>query len=354
MKPKVSIIVPIYNVDKYLNRCLDSILNQSLKEIEIIAVNDGSTDRSYEILLDYQKSDPRLKVINKKNGGVSSARNTGLEQVTGEYIGFVDPDDWIDKHMYEELYKTAQVEEADVVMCSYIREFGSHSKKKQFHMPEQVKFTGEEVHKKILRRLIGPLGDEVRNPELLDAWGTVWSKLYKTNLILDNKIVFTDLHEIGTNEDSLFNIEVMYFTQNFVFINKYLYHYWRENSTSLTSNYKPNLLSQWECLFKKLSTFIEEKELGNDYSQALSNRICLNTLGLGLNELFEQNQQASVKVKKIKKILHHQQIKSSFTNLDLSQFPLVWRVFYFFAKSRFVAGYYCLLVTINILRKSLR
>ena len=74
MKPKVSIIVPIYNVDKYLNRCLDSILNQSLKEIEVIAVNDGSTDRSYEILLDYQKSDSRLKVIDKKNGGVSSAR----------------------------------------------------------------------------------------------------------------------------------------------------------------------------------------------------------------------------------------------------------------------------------------
>lgn len=354
MKPKVSIIVPIYNVDNYLRRCLDSLLNQSLKEIEVIAVNDGSTDRSYEILLDYQKSDKRLKVINKNNGGVSSARNTGLEQVTGEYIGFVDPDDWIEKQMYEELYKTAQVEEADVVMCSYIREFGSHSKKKQFHMPEQVKFTGDEVHKKVLRRLIGPLSDEIRNPELLDAWGTVWSKLYNANLILENEITFTDLHEIGTNEDSLFNIEVMYYTQNFVFINKYLYHYWRENSTSLTSNYKPNLLSQWEYLFNKLSTFIEEKKLGQDYRQALSNRICLNTLGLGLNELFEQNQQASIKVKKIKKILHHQQIRSSFTNLDLSQFPLVWRVFYFFAKSRFVAGYYCLLVTINILRKSLR
>ncbi len=354
MKPKVSIIVPIYNVDKYLSRCLDSILNQSIKEIEVIAVNDGSTDRSYEILLDYQKSDPRLKVINKKNGGVSAARNTGLEHVSGEYIGFVDPDDWIDKHMYEELYKTAQFEEADVVMCSYIREFGGHSKEKQFHMPEQVKFTGEEVHKKILRRLIGPLGDEVRNPELLDSWGTVWSKLYKANLILENKIVFTDLHEIGTNEDSLFNIEVMYLSQNFVFINKYFYHYWRENSTSLTSNYKPNLLSQWECLFNKLSTFIEKNELDKTYSQALSNRICLNTLGLGLNELFEQNQQASKKVKKIKRILHHQQIRSSFTNLELSQFPLVWRVFYFFAKSRFVAGYYCLLVTINILRKTLR
>lgn len=348
MKPKVSIIVPIYNVDKYLSRCLDSILNQSLKEIEIIAVNDGSTDKSYEILLDYQKSDPRLKVINKKNGGVSAARNTGLEQVSGEYIGFVDPDDWIDSYMYEELYKTAQVEEVDVVMCSYIREFGSHSKKKQFHMPEQVKFTGFEVHEKVVRKLIGPLGEEIGNPELLDAWGTVWSKLYKASLIRENHIKFTDLHEIGTNEDSLFNIEALYKAQSFVYVNKHFYHYWRDNSDSVTSFHKPNLVDQWNNLYNRITNFIEENNLNCQYKDALSNRICLNILGLGLNVLLSPTQ----KIKKLKVILYQERIIESLNRVDFSKLPFVWKMFFLCAKVKFTHGYFWLLLSIDIIRKN--
>lgn len=354
MNPKVSIIVPIYNVEKYLSRCLDSIFNQTLQEIEVIAVNDGSTDRCLDILLNYKKKDPRLKIINKENEGVSAARNNGLEVANGEYLGFVDPDDWIEMNMYEDLYTLAEEENADVVMCSYIREFGTHSKEKQFNITEQVKFIGTEVHEKVMRRLIGPLGEEVGSPELLDAWGTVWSKLYRAKLIRDNNITFTDLHEIGTNEDSLFNIEVLYYSNSFIFTNKHFYHYWRGNTSSVTSNYKPNLISQWKCLYEKLSVFIEEKRLNNTYSQALSNRICLNTLGLGLNQIFEQDQKVLVKIKKLKKILYQPHIKKAFGQLDFSHFPIVWRLFYFVAKSRFTTGYYLLLISINEMRKTVK
>ncbi len=101
MKPKISIIVPIYNVEKYLRRCLDSLLIQYFKDIEIIAINDGSTDLSLQILNEYAIKDDRLKIIDQSNGGVSSARNAGIDAASGEYIGFVDPDDWVDKEMYE-------------------------------------------------------------------------------------------------------------------------------------------------------------------------------------------------------------------------------------------------------------
>ena len=120
MKPTVSIIVPIYNVEKYLGRCLDSLLAQTLKNIEIIAVNDGSTDLSLKILKEYSIKDSRIKIINKPNGGVSSARNEGIQLASGEFIGFVDPDDWVDPEMYEDMVNHAKNEKADIVMCSYI------------------------------------------------------------------------------------------------------------------------------------------------------------------------------------------------------------------------------------------
>ena len=114
---KVSIIIPVYNVENFLVQCLDSIINQTLNEIEIICVNDGSTDKSSQILEDYANKDDRIKIINKKNAGLGAARNTGMEYVTGDYVGFVDSDDWVNKNMFEKLYENAKFHSSDIVMC---------------------------------------------------------------------------------------------------------------------------------------------------------------------------------------------------------------------------------------------
>lgn len=119
--PKLSIIVPIYNVEKYLPRCIESILNQTFREFELILINDGSTDNCKEICEKYKKIDSRIIVVNKKNGGVSSARNFGIDISRGEYIGFVDPDDFIDANMYEILFNTANSYNSDMVICDYYK-----------------------------------------------------------------------------------------------------------------------------------------------------------------------------------------------------------------------------------------
>ena len=114
---KISLIIPVYNVEKYLKQCLESVINQTLQEIEIICVNDGSTDNSPKILKEYAQKYKRIKIINKENAGLGAARNTGIEHATGEYIGFIDSDDWVDTSMYEKLYKNAEVHNSDIVMC---------------------------------------------------------------------------------------------------------------------------------------------------------------------------------------------------------------------------------------------
>ena len=119
--PKISVIVPIYNSEKFLNKCLDSIVNQTLREIEIILINDGSVDSSYQICERYAEYDKRIILINQENKGVSSARNAGIEKASGEYLGFVDSDDYIEAEMYSKLYNSAKRYDADLVNCDAIR-----------------------------------------------------------------------------------------------------------------------------------------------------------------------------------------------------------------------------------------
>ena len=113
---KISIIVPVYNVEKYLERCLDSLINQTLKDIEIICINDGSTDNSSEILKEYAKKDSRIIIINQNNQGISVARNNGMNKAKGKYIGFVDSDDWVDLDFFEKLYKAAEKHNAQIAV----------------------------------------------------------------------------------------------------------------------------------------------------------------------------------------------------------------------------------------------
>ena len=115
--PKISVIVPVYNVEKYLRKCIESILNQTFREFELILVDDGSTDSSGKICDEYALKDSRIKVIHKENGGASSARNAGLDVAKGEYIGFVDSDDWIEMDMYGELYRLIKENNTDISVC---------------------------------------------------------------------------------------------------------------------------------------------------------------------------------------------------------------------------------------------
>lgn len=355
MKPKVSIVVPIYNVEAYLSRCLDSLLAQTMKDMEIIAVNDGSTDGCGAILEQYAGKDGRLIVVNQTNSGVSAARNAGIRLAQGEYIGFVDPDDWVEAEMYNEMYRHAREDQADIVMCSYVREFGTHAKEKRFGLPDKTRYRHDEVQDKMLRRLIGPLKEEIANPEFLDAWGTVWSKLYRSELIKDNGISFIDLAVVGTNEDSLFNIHTVYHARSFVFLNRPYYHYWRVNATSLTSGYKSDLKDKWFRLYGFMESFITEKQLSAEYNLALNNRICLNTLGLGLNTISNGGTiPVWEQIRKLSTILNDRRIKSSFEQFETGYCPVVWRLFYGCAKFRFVLGFYVMLLSIEHLRKMVR
>ena len=350
-QPQVSIIVPVYNVENYIERCLNSLVNQTFKDIEIITINDGSTDKSLELINKYVKEDIRVSVIDLGDEGVSYCRNLGIEKANGKYIMFVDSDDWIDSNMIEVMYKKAEENKLDLVMCSYIREFKDHSKEKIFNLPEEIIYKEDKVKNELLRKLVGPVKEELSNPEMLDALGTVWGKLYRTDILKENKIKFVDLKEIGSAEDTLFNIFTFNYLKKVMFLNKPMYHYWRDNPKSVTSQYNSKLKEQRKVFFKYISDFIKENNFEQVFEEALNNRICTSVLGLGLIECSKNNKISRInKIKNIKKIINEEYIRNAYKNLELKYFSIHWRVFYFFIKNKMSFCSYLMLSIIEFLR----
>ena len=351
LKSKVSIIVPIYNAELYLSRCLDSLIRQTYKNIEVICVNDGSIDRSLEIAMTYSQQYSEIIVINKLNTGVSDSRNLALQQATGDYVMFVDSDDWISPNMVEHLLKEAVTHNAELIMCGYSREYKDRTKEKVFELPNRVIYENDDLNQ-LHRQLFGPLNQELGNPESLDAIGTVWGKLYDMSILRKYDLKFVDLKIIGSNEDGLFNVGVFEYLTKVVFINQALYHYWKENSSSITSKYNAELQLQWKQLFEYLKQHIEIYQKGSDYEEALKNRRCISLLGLGLNECFNGRKTSYMKkVSRWKQILKDSEVQEDYQNFNIGAFPIHWRLFYYFNKKRMATLSFTMIMIIDFLRK---
>ncbi len=189
-KPKISIIVPVYNVQGYLGKCLDSLINQTLKDIEIICVNDGSTDDSLAVLKYFAFQDKRIKVIDQENSGPGVARNNGMQAASGEYIGFVDPDDWVKEDMYEKMYNQAKTLDSDIVICDYVRyQEWTNRIIPQHFFEKAVKYIKAEP-------VDIPSGENIDRETLLSTLLISpcysWNRIYRREFLQKNNIIFTD------------------------------------------------------------------------------------------------------------------------------------------------------------------
>ena len=217
MAVKVSVIVPVYNVEKYLRECLDSLVNQTLKDIEIICVNDGSSDNSLQILQEYSYNYPNIIVINQKNQGAGLARNVGINQAQGDYIGFVDPDDWIEPDMFSILYEKAVNTGVDIVECDYRMVFENSTKIKN-----RTLFGSLHTWKKF-PIACGKIFDwkYVKTQVFSGLRCMVWNRLYKRSLIFDNNLTFPK----GKGEDYPFSLDAVLSAKSIVHCRKILYNY---------------------------------------------------------------------------------------------------------------------------------
>ena len=237
--PKVSVIVPVYNVEKYLSRCLTSLVSQTLKDIEIIVVNDGSTDNSKDIILKYQKNHKNIIYLEKKNGGLSDARNYGMKYAKGEFIAFLDSDDYADRTLYEKMYNKAMLENADYVECDFYWSYEN----------------GDNVKNK------KDTGYRYKNKKEMFVYARVvaWNKLIKREIIKDE-------FPFGLQyEDVEFFYKLIPNINKFAFVEEPLIYYvQRENSIANKQDYRTghifNVLQNVIDFYKKFDLYDDYKD----------------------------------------------------------------------------------------------
>ena len=345
MKKTISIIIPIYNMEAFLAECLDSVLAQTYPHLQIICVNDGSKDRSREILADYARRDSRIVTILKENGGLSSARNRGLEEATEEYVMFLDSDDWLDRDICRQAISEILETDADLVMWSYIREFQNQSKPTDVLGKERLYFDADGV-RNLRRRLFGLVGQELSDPSKGDVLVTAWGKLYRRELITG--IEFIDTKKIGT-EDCLYNIDVFRNIRSAVFLPVYGCHYRKYNAASLTTVYNPRLFEGWQNMYALMEERIELEGLPEEYRLALSNRRAVQTIMLGIN-IMSAKMTAAEKRRALRELIHRPAYREAFQKLDLGPMPIHWKAYFTSAKLGCAWGLYGLLLVIQKIR----
>lgn len=347
----ISIIIPIYNVEPYLSQCIESIINQTYDNLEIICIDDKSPDGCREILNHYSENDPRIIIIEHKyNKGISEARNSGLISANGEYIMFVDADDWLDTNTCEITLRKSIEFKADVVMWPYISEYGSKSNKKLIFKDKFIYFSIKDFENRVYRRLFGLIKEELRNPEYSESMVTVWAKLYRRSLIVDSSARFVDTKIIGTSEDMLFNIETLKTSRTAIYTNECFYHYRKYNNNAYTAKYKPVLPQQWNKLYSILQDYINRYNLSEEYVDALRNRISLSIIGLGFNEINSDNNIIK-KIKNIKNVITNPRYLDSIKRFDFKYLPIHWKVLLYFSKKKYSSGLYIILKIAKIIRR---
>lgn len=256
MNSKVSVIVPVYKVEKYLAHCIESLIEQSFKEIELILVDDGSPDNSGNICEEYAKIDERIKVIHKENGGLADARNAGIKVATSDLLLFIDSDDWCELNMIEQLYKRYVETEADIITFGYVIDYINNDFSLKKSLDSNLFFKGKEAVRKAIYML-----DEK------EMFNSVCNKMYKKE-ILDNKEISFRLDGMP-GEDLIFNCSYFTNINSIAFFDGEFYHYMRRDEATLVTRYEKDM-------YKKVANFnLIRKNMYDFYNMnTMEEKIC--------------------------------------------------------------------------------
>lgn len=341
MNPKVSIIVPMYGVEKYLDKCVETLENQTLCDIEIILVDDGSPDRCGELAENYAKKDQRIKVIHQENAGLGPARNSGMYTARGEYIGFVDSDDWVDVNMFRRLYQVAREHNADIVAgghCDWTD--GKIVRTKKHPLAGQTVTEKSEIDE-IRKNLYGR---SIKDKETEAFPMSVWIAIYKRSMIVDNCLEFKNI----ISEDIIFNISAYKCASCISFTGNTDYCYRQENQASITRSFSDEKVKKYEAYLTTLKEIVS-KEDDPDCLMRVK-RASINICRLYVGQV--ANASASLKEKKafINSYANSKVIRECWEGYPVHTLPFQQRIFQKLVQS----GHYGTVLLLNDARQILK
>lgn len=314
---KISVIVPVYKAEQYLTRCIESILHQTYGNIELILIDDGSPDLSLEICYKYAEGDSRVIVVHQENQGVAVARNTGLDRATGDYVTFVDSDDYIDKEMYESMLNIAEKYDTDVVMCDCVKEFETHNEVYS-HDIRSGFYNREQLETEYFPHLL--VMPNVEYPATISNCLCIFKKDKYCNLNI--------MYEKGIrySEDWLFGAMLMHRAESFYYMkNENFYHYNCMNMNSATKQIVPDKWNDYKLLYRRISEEFRAATINNIDEQI--DKVLLFLVYNSVGELINCSKiDTKRSVEKINCILNDDDVKKMFDNLKIINLPISWKL----------------------------
>lgn len=314
MNDLVTIVIPVYKVEQYLNECVQSIVEQTYENIEIILVDDGSPDNCPIMCDEWAKKDCRIKVIHKKNGGVSSARNVGIETATGEWILFTDADDKLYRNALEKIINL-EIETVDMVIANYTR---NKNKSEMFSCKTSI-VENKEIAQSIFDYKFAYSNlKEVMNVKV-SLFTSCWGKFYKKQILIDSKIKFSK--ELKLSEDAIFNFEYVSNVKDVLLLDECIYYY-RPNANSVTSTYS---IKHFESNIFLIEYLLNLKILDKSISKARDFYIIVNILRINEKLFYLAKSEQTVAVNKYKKLIYRKEIitileKNKNSNISKSKY----------------------------------
>lgn len=324
---KVSVVIPVYNMEKYLARCMNSVLAQTLKELEIILVDDGGSDGSVTMCDKYAKEYDNVKVLHKKNGGLTSAWKAGSELAEGNYIGYVDSDDFIEPDMYEKLYEEAEKENADIACCGlrHIYESGDHEEwNEQMEFPEQV-FTVDTLKEQVFPVLIndGSFMGRHLQPNRV-------TKIVKRELVVKNLSMCDDRVSIG--EDFQFSLCMFLDAKKVVIVKDFYPYYYYMNNSSMTMKYDEKYMEKIKIMKENLCRISDEKAAYDLKQQILNDFLCLTVLHVKGGIYKKKNAPYKEHKADMKKVCTDPAVVEAMKNYCMPGLSVAEKLFLFFMK----------------------
>jgi glycosyltransferase involved in cell wall biosynthesis len=340
---KVSVIIPIYKSEEFLEKAITSVLNQSYSNIELILVNDGSPDNSEQICLDFVKKDQRVIYIKQENSGAAHAMRSGLKRSNGDYVMFLDGDDWINIVTIEFALNKLEKTKSDLVFWNAIKEYHDKSIFVDAFLQNDEVFYGERLEW-LKRRAFGLINSELKKITKFDQISSGWGKIYKRNLLSSDQYCLVDINNKG-NFDTELVCRTFYKSNRIIYLNEYFNHYRMYNDNSLTKTHGAKLFTRLVPLFTNLNNFISYNNLGLEYSQAVNNRVSVSILNCLLSITSKRNtSDFKSKYVSVNSILNNEIYKKSINKFEFRNVSLFHRLFFIACKCRLsffvlLAGY---------------
>lgn len=323
----ISVIVPVYNVEALLPRCIESILNQTKKNIEIVLVDDGSSDGSGALCDEYAKGDERIRVLHKANGGLTSAWKAGVEASSGAYVGFVDSDDWIERDMYERLWQSVTKYDSDLAVCGLKFDYENEDIENR---KEISGFDREFYDRKALESLFPVLINDGRFFGRMLQPARV-TKLYRRSLVENNLALCKD--EVTVGEDMQLTLPVILDAERMSVVKEfYPYHYWF-NQKSMTGKYDPDYLRKIKIMERRLKEICREKGAYDFSPQITNDFLGLAVIGLK-NAVVRNTEGKSAALQIIKNYCTDESVRKALETHTMNRLPVTIRVFLLLMKAK--------------------